>query len=231
MRGIDPIERLWLNVNRSGPGGCWLWTGPIDRNGYGVFNVGGRSDLRKHRAHRFVYEILVGPIPEGLVLDHVRALGCRHRHCVNPAHLEPVTQGTNVRRGDAPAAEHARKTQCVNGHLFTPGNTYVRNGWRYCRTCRNNTEAARYRRLHAEAKASGAIAPSNSEKTHCPQSHPYDEVNTYVTKAGRRACKECNRTRAREHARRKRAEVKGQRPPSAAATVKVPVIADTLKRK
>lgn len=80
-------RELWSLVDKDGPGGCWLWTGSQDGKGYGKTGRG--------RIHRIVYEELVGPIPDGLQLDHL----CRVRNCVNPAHLEPVTGRENVRRG------------------------------------------------------------------------------------------------------------------------------------
>lgn len=83
------MERFWARFERA-PDGCWLWTGPLYSNGYGEFNFDGRN----RRAHRFAYDRLVGPIPDGLELDHL----CRVRRCVNPAHLEPVTHEENVRR-------------------------------------------------------------------------------------------------------------------------------------
>jgi hypothetical protein len=83
-------------------------------------------------AHRLFYEQLVGPIPDGLQLDHL----CRVRHCVNPDHLEPVTQTANVLRGIGPTAVNAGKTHCVHGHPFTPDNTYInKQGNRHCRAC------------------------------------------------------------------------------------------------
>lgn len=95
----DPEARFWSKVDKDGPlpkwapclGPCWLWTPPVDRStGYGRINID-RSNIG---AHRFAYELLVGPIPEGLQIDHL----CRVRACVNPAHLEPVTVSENVRR-------------------------------------------------------------------------------------------------------------------------------------
>jgi hypothetical protein len=200
----DPVKRFWSKVDKNGPGGCWLWTGPQDGHGYGVFYVGGRG-ARRLRAHRVSYEWAIGPIHEGAVLDHVAARGCRHRHCVNPAHLEPVTQRVNILRGTGPSAGHARKTHCVNGHLFDDVNTYMHDGVRKCRKCGSVAAVRAWRRRQQAAKAAGLVGPSNIEKTHCPKGHPYSGENLYETKDGRRHCKECNRTRAREHARRKRA--------------------------
>lgn len=88
--------------------------------------------------HRVVYELRVGPIPEGLELDHL----CRVRHCANPEHLEPVTGRENIRRGTSPSAINGRKTHCKNNHEFTPENTYVSPlGKRTCRTCRKLYDA------------------------------------------------------------------------------------------
>lgn len=101
IRGDDEA-RFWSYVLKNGPGGCWLWAGAVEANGYGVFVLPNRNV----KAHRFSYELNVGPIPEGLQIDHVYANGCRHRNCVNPAHLEPVTAQENTRRRDA-----ARKTK------------------------------------------------------------------------------------------------------------------------
>ena len=106
--------------------GCWLWDGPLDPNGYtGKLVVEGR---RTH-AHRAVYLYQVGPIPDGLELDHL----CRTPRCVNPAHLEPVTHQENMRR-----ARMNRKTHCLRGHLLDdPGNIPAPNGRWLCRACSN----------------------------------------------------------------------------------------------
>lgn len=132
-----PEARFWRFVNRDNASGCWLWTAAKTPDGYAHFLVKGRKGAT---AHRFAYELLVGPIPEGKQLDHL----CRVRHCVNPAHLEPVTQTENIRRG-APAT----KTHCKRGHDLTdPANLKPNGrGARQCRACSNLARMERYRRL------------------------------------------------------------------------------------
>jgi len=111
---------------------CILFSGHIDRYGYG--KLGGKG------AHRAVYELAIGPIPEGLTIDHL----CRNRRCINPLHMEAVTRKVNTLRGIGPSAMHARQTHCRRGHGFTPSNTYLRNGMRHCRKC-NCLRAAAYK--------------------------------------------------------------------------------------
>src|SRR5665213_3454725 len=116
--------------------GCWTWHGTVTSQGYGYFHRTRGTRV----AHRLVYERLVGPIAEGMDLDHVchnadvACAGgntCQHRRCVRPNHLEPVTSPVNVKRGRG-----ANRTHCKWGHQFTPANTYVRkDGGRMCRKC------------------------------------------------------------------------------------------------
>jgi HNH endonuclease len=123
-------ERFWARVQKTET--CWLWIGADNGSGYGRFYPAPRQSVA---AHRFAYELLVGPIPEGLQLDHL----CRNPPCVNPAHLEPVTNRENSLRGISPLADNARKTHCPRGHsLLDPENVYRWPGYfhrRYCRTC------------------------------------------------------------------------------------------------
>ncbi len=138
--------RFWSMVQK-GPDlfSCWLWTGCRDRGGYGRFTHGGKVV----GAHRFAYEMLVGPIPTGLELDHVKAWGCEHRHCVNPAHLEAVLHVVNVRRGDGGRNERD-KTHCPQGHAYDETNTCHSGGKRYCLACSRTRSSRDYRRRKAK---------------------------------------------------------------------------------
>lgn len=136
-KGVPVADRFWAKVDKDGPvpvhrpdlGPCWVWTAGRFDSGYGAFGIGGGKLLR---AHRYAYEQVVGPIPAGLVLDHL----CRNHPCVNPAHLEPVTDQENLLRGTGAPARNARKTHCKHGHEFTPENTHLdKDGYRACRAC------------------------------------------------------------------------------------------------
>lgn len=114
--------------------GCWFWQGYKTKGGYGTVYHAGRNN---YLAHRWSYEHFIGPIPDGLHIDHL----CGHRDCLNPFHMEPVTLTENVLRGSGRTAVNARKTHCKHGHEFTPENTHVRaGGGRSCRTCRAEWE-------------------------------------------------------------------------------------------
>lgn len=115
---------------------CWIWNGRTDKDGYGLLWANGHH----RRAHRLAYEHFVGPIPEGLVMDHL----CRVPACVNPSHLEPVTVRENNLRGYSFAGNQARQTHCIHGHEFTEENTLVGSGQRSCRECSRIKARRRY---------------------------------------------------------------------------------------
>lgn len=152
--GATTIQRWAAKVRLpTEPGGCWGWTGATTDVGYGALGVEGRNVY----AHRYSFERFIGLIPERMQLDHFRMNpGPRHapcsRACVNPAHLEPVTQRTNLLRGTGPSARHAAQTHCVHGHLLGGDNLQVTaRGWRICLTCRkqNNDRSNGLRRKEA----------------------------------------------------------------------------------
>lgn len=133
----SPAQRFESHVQRDGANGCWLWTAYVRPNGYGRFMVAaGKAEY----AHRFAYELWVGPIPAGMCLDH----RCRNRRCVNPAHLEPVTQLENLLRSPLTTAGAGPQLLCLRGH-----NNWRRwsNGHRVCLTCKSLRARARRRRI------------------------------------------------------------------------------------
>lgn len=145
-------ERFWTKVEIADDG-CWRWTGTRTPRGYGQFHWSGR-----HRpAHRVAYETLVEPIHEGLVCDHL----CRERACVNPAHIEPVTNRENIVRGEAGELirkRFASRTHCANGHDYSPGNVITRQGRRRCVACEKamiDRRTVKRRMLRAQAQEAG----------------------------------------------------------------------------
>lgn len=136
-RFSSPEDKLVSYTRVDLASGCWLWQGPRRTAGYGVFSWWDRDAHRQRAcsAHTAMFEMMVGPVPAGLELDHL----CRNRACVNPAHLEPVSHAENMRRGHMPRGTqnaNGRKTHCPQGHAYDETNTYMWEGRRFCRACK-----------------------------------------------------------------------------------------------
>lgn len=138
------LEEFWDHIERRDDG-CWLWTGPILRDGYGKIWING---FGYRRAHRVAYELVHGPVPDGLDLDHMchnadetcgGGVTCLHRRCVHPAHLEAVEHAENLARGRRArrgGRRNAAKTHCPHGHPYDTENTYTEGTFRRCRACK-----------------------------------------------------------------------------------------------
>lgn len=144
-RSRESLEaRAWARLDRNGPlperrpelGRCWVWTGATNRQGYGHLGLNGKHRL----VHRVTWESVNGAIPAGLHLDHL----CRTRLCARPDHLEPVTAGENMRRGDHPSMITFRTGICRRGHGMTADNTAYERGGRRCKQCHSESARRRY---------------------------------------------------------------------------------------
>jgi hypothetical protein len=131
---IVQCARFWSKVSGVGPrNGCWLWTGRVDGFGYGHF----KTRKRSLKAHRVAWTLKCGPIPPGMTLDHL----CRQPRCVNPEHLQVVTNKENILRGTSPTAVNAQKTHCKRGHELTAENIWTKRGRRNCKQCQRDRRA------------------------------------------------------------------------------------------
>lgn len=145
-------------------GGCWEWLRAKDAYGYGVLSTGSKRVL----AHRYSFTLFRGPIPEGLVIDHL----CRNPSCVNPSHMEAVTLQENTRRG----LGVVRWTHCKRGHPMTPENLSMRrDGSRHCGVCARFMMAAlraKYRARARSASSDGSDCPSLAPANVRPNDQP-----------------------------------------------------------
>jgi hypothetical protein len=141
------LERLIAKI-RVADSGCWIWQGHIRPTGYGSFNRKSDGTWRSQQAHRAAYEMLRGPIPDGLTLDHL----CSVRACVNPEHLDPCTLGENSRRA---ATWSGNRTHCPKGHPYEGDNLIIgrpsdKPNQRRCFTCEREKGAIYRARIRAE---------------------------------------------------------------------------------
>lgn len=191
-----PAERFWAKVNKNGPlptegtaiGQCWIWTGAMSNHGYGTFNAGSG---RYVSTHRYAYELTYGPIPDGLVGDHL----CRRHECCRPSHIQAVSNAENLRRGK----HHSDNEECLNGHKYTEANTgYRPSGTRFCRECRRATNR-RYRR--------GETGRRERSEGQCKNGHTLDATNAYerADRPGAIECRACARDRRKAYSERYRA--------------------------
>ena len=144
---LENQEWIWVRVSPVPVTGCWLWTKAMGKKGYGLLAEpmpNGRFKMVS--AHRYAYRTFRGEIPVGLTIDHL----CRVKLCVNPWHMELVTNRENQLRGDGMGGANARKTHCPQGHLYSSDNTYsyVSGGKcrRICKTCHKAHLRRSYRR-------------------------------------------------------------------------------------
>lgn len=188
-----PFE-VHLAECRRGPDECWLWPVPGNDFGHGATFYNGKTEY----AHRAVYDYLVGPIPEGLTLDHL----CRVPGCVNPAHLEPCTLRDNILRSNCLGARNARKETCRCGRTFDSVRVIGHRQERACSHCASEHAKAWYRR-NPEWVRLKIAAESERRRRECTRGHVRTPENTliaYRKGVELRYCLECRAAKRSEAA-------------------------------
>lgn len=174
LRG-DDLARFESRITKA-LDGCWIFDQP-GNGGYALFFTKGK----KRSAHRWSYEWFIGPIPAGLVIDHT----CKQRSCVNPDHLEAVTQAENNRR------RRNNPDECHRGHdLSDPANVYMRGRIRHCKPCRRINAAERRKRLQEDPNREPRT-PRTWDSGKCQRGHDVTDPENVYTYKGERSCKPC----------------------------------------
>lgn len=185
-RGMTAEDKFMLRVERKDMGyetECLLWTGYIDKDGYGKFSTAGKN----HGAHRWAFEHWVRKLEPGEVPDHE----CLIRHCVNWEHMEAVTNAENVRRGyQRRGVLFDEKTHCKHEHALTPENVYTNpQGRKSCRTC--TRIATKQWQDHERRMREPVVA---EPRTHCNNAHDLSVFGEYIDPRGKpQGCNECRR--------------------------------------
>lgn len=174
--------RFWGKVSGDRPEECWEWLAGKNSKNYGYFWINGKSV----QTHQLAYNWLVGPVPDGLELDHL----CRNTICCNVNHLEPVLRLENQRRSPLTlAGKNIIKTHCPKGHPYAGDNLLITtNGGRACKKCISERATAKY----WEKKAKRIFVRKDMKREACPLGHPYSGDNLYVDPRGHRHCRACS---------------------------------------
>lgn len=182
------LNRFWSKVKKESgvfgidgkyPTECWLWTACVSKKGYGRF----RYNKKTFNAHQFIYDAIYQNERSYYDTHH----RCYTKNCVNPTHLEKLTHAKHA------SIENKNITHCRNGHLWIPENICImKSGKQECRTCR---------RLYIGYQGN----LPNTQRTHCPAGHEYNETNTYCYK-NRRGCRQCRNINVKRYQQRKRHE-------------------------
>lgn len=197
--------------------GCWEWIGRLSPSGYGLFTLCGYVI----HSHRISYEFHKSKIPKKAVIDHL----CRNRKCINPDHLEAVTQKENIHRGLGVAAQNILKTHCVRGHEYTKENTTIlKHGYRECKKCRKIHTVNRYQRhksnLKKKAKSYYQLNKEKMSEKNRKRAHIYYQSNKEKMRKKQRVyylnniiqCRIANNRRSKKYRENKKIRISHQKP-------------------